>query len=534
MGKKVLNPLLEIINKEMNLINPYRFASPDVIKITMTPTAGFVAGINLTFASGTLTIDWKDGSVPENFTSGVEKTHTYASAGTYIVEISGSITNITKFIADTCRITLIENLKTGLLTQFELQSNLYSGILDMSLAPISVYFKAQANAGLTSVVFASVGNAQISTFRIDSCNLSTLNLENVPITGLFYAYSNANLSSITFATSGNGKLTDCRISGCNYSTLNFANVPVSGLFYINSCSNLTSTTFSSTGNTTVTDLEFYGCPKLTGLDLTNVPVSTTLSGYNCSLFTSITFKNSGNSKITTFNLNSCKLTGTLDLSNVPVGGTFQCHTNSLLTTITFSSTGNSIVTDFRAYSCNLTGTLDLTNVPVGTLFYCYSNVNLTDITFATSGNGTITYFVANSCNLTGDMDFKDAAINATGVQYIYLQANPNLTGIIFKPSGNGYIIKLYAYTCDLGYINFNVGFNLQLNNTNIDIKDNSMTVSEVNHILVDLDSISSSGYTGRLINIGGTNADPDGSSGGYDGLTAKSNLEGKGITVTIT
>ena len=30
----------------------------------------------------------------------------------------------------------------------------------------------------------------------------------------------------------------------------------------------------------------------------------------------------------------------------------------------------------------------------------------------------------------------------------------------------------------------------------------------------------------------GTNAAPDGSSGGFDGLTAKTNLQGKGITVT--
>jgi hypothetical protein len=247
---------------------------------------------------------------------------------------------------------------------------------------------------------------------------------------------------------------------------------------------------------------------------------------------SLTFATSGNSKLVAPNFSYCALTS-IDLTYQPIKGISSFNNNINLTSITFASSGNGLSSINVAY-CNLTGTLDLSNVPIEGSNTFNNNSNLTSITLATSGNGTITYFVANSCNLTGDMDFKDAAINATGVQYIYLQANPNLTGIIFKPSGNGYIIKLYAYTCDLGYINFNVGFNLQLNNTNIDIKDNSMTVSEVNHILVDLDSISSSGYTGRVINIGGTNADPDGSSGGYDGLTAKSNLEGKGFTVIIT
>jgi hypothetical protein len=66
-----------------------------------------------------------------------------------------------------------------------------------------------------------------------------------------------------------------------------------------------------------------------------------------------------------------------------------------------------------------------------------------------------------------------------------------------------------------------------------------MAVADVNHILVDLYSLVSGepgggSYTGRVINIGGTNADPDSSSGGYNGTAAKTSLEGKGITVTIT
>jgi hypothetical protein len=43
-----------------------------------------------------------------------------------------------------------------------------------------------------------------------------------------------------------------------------------------------------------------------------------------------------------------------------------------------------------------------------------------------------------------------------------------------------------------------------------------------------------SGFTGRAIDIGGNNAAPDATSGGYDGIAAKNALIAKGITVTTS
>lgn len=65
------------------------------------------------------------------------------------------------------------------------------------------------------------------------------------------------------------------------------------------------------------------------------------------------------------------------------------------------------------------------------------------------------------------------------------------------------------------------------------LQNNGWDTATVNHILVDIDSISGSGFTGRIINIGGSNADPDGTSGGYDGTTARNQLITDGFTVTI-
>ncbi len=286
--------------QEMMIIDQYRFEEKKIL-VTMTPTANFTAGITVNFASGTITIDWKDGSSPENFTSGVEKTHTYVSAGTYVAEIYGNLGNITIFVADSCRITKIENMKTGLLTSLVLHTNLMSGELDLSLCKIS---------------------------------------------GSFLAYTQSSNFSVKFASSGNGLMTNVHIGSSNY----------------------------------------VGIP---------------------------------------------------DFSNVPLSGGLIANGNT-------GSTG---------------------------------------FIFSTTGNGTF-----SSINLSG---------------------------------------------CNYGYINF-LNISTSRNSTLIQLQNNAMTAEEVNHILADLDSISTAGYTGRTINIGGTNADPDSSSGGYNGLAAKTSLEGKGFTVTIT
>lgn len=66
----------------------------------------------------------------------------------------------------------------------------------------------------------------------------------------------------------------------------------------------------------------------------------------------------------------------------------------------------------------------------------------------------------------------------------------------------------------------------------IDLSDNSLNATEVNHFLVDLDAMSTGGFAGRTILIDGNNAAPDGSSGGFDGVTAKANLITKTFIVT--
>lgn len=361
----------------------------DYIQLTTDQTSLQTVGINLTFASGTLTVDWGDSSSTENFVSGVELTHSYAGTGIYNIKISGDLTNITRFIADNNRITGITGLKTGLLTDLYLYNNLYSGALDLSDAPVSNFVYLYSNSGLTGVTFATSGNGNISRMWIDNCNLSSIDFSNLTFSsGQLRAYSNSGLSSVTFSSSSN---------------------------------------------------------SLTSLDL-----------------------------------GQCNITGTLDLSNVTVSNTVDLANNTGLTGVTFASSGNSTVSNLDISGCNLSS-IDFSNVPLQNYIYLYSNSNLSSVTFASSGNGNI--------------------------------------------------LRLWAHSCNLGYFDM-TSFSMDVNNSSIRLENNAMVVAEVNHLLVDGDTISSSGYTGRAFNIGGTNAAPDGSSGGYDGLTAKSNMQADGITVT--
>ena len=133
----------------------------EVITITTDQTILGVVGIKLIFTTGTLTVNWGDGNPSENFTSGIELTHNYISTGTYDIEISGDLVEITSFDIDTSRVSLIENIITGLLTELDISSNLYNGTLDLSNISIGTTLKAQSNTSL-SIIFSSSGNTLLT------------------------------------------------------------------------------------------------------------------------------------------------------------------------------------------------------------------------------------------------------------------------------------------------------------------------------------------------------------------------------------
>ena len=71
----------------------------------------------------------------------------------------------------------------------------------------------------------------------------------------------------------------------------------------------------------------------------------------------------------------------------------------------------------------------------------------------------------------------------------------------------------------------------------IELQNNNMSAADVNHILVDFATIATNNHprwSEITLNIGGTNAAPDSSSGGYDGLAAITTLTGSPYNWIIT
>jgi hypothetical protein len=275
---------------------------------------------------------------------------------------------------------------------------------------------------------------------------------------------------------------------------------------------------------------------------------------------------------------SCNLTGNHDVSMFPrLGGNFRINSNSGLTSTTHTAS-TEVFTTYTISDCNLTGNHDLSMFPgLGGIFRMADNLNLTGITHTVSTQ-TFTQYYVNRCNITGNHDL--SMLSGLGGLFL-MQINPNLTGIthtastqtftqyyvdnsnltgnhdvsMFPNMGGSFTLTLnslltgitnplstktfndyWVSNCDLNYVNF-----LPLSGAtmgDIRLEENNMSVTDVNHILVDFDNMSTnlnpSGWSGVTLDISGTNAAPDSSSGGFDGIAALSSLTGGTNNWTIT
>ncbi len=227
----------------------------------------------------------------------------------------------------------------------------------------------------------------------------------------------------------------------------------------------------------------------------------------------------------------CNITGTLDLSTLTgLGGNIQGSGNPLLTQIT-NPISVEIIASYIFNNCNITGVLDISMLTgLGGEFRVIGNANLTSITNPSSSEVFTGYYAFN-CNLTGTLDV--SMLSGLGGDF-WVYSNPLLTAIE-NPASSQVFLNYLAHDCAIPYIDFTPLSNLtDVNDCSIQIENNGMLAAGVNQILVELDSISSGGFTGRLINIAGTNAAPDLTSGGYNGVAAVASLTLKGFTVTVT
>jgi len=377
-----------------------------------------------------------------------------------------------------------------------------------------------------------VGNINMS--GLDGLQNIFLN-SNPELTGVSHTYNSNNIV--------NYQIQVCDISG-NHDMSMFPNL--GGTFNISINSNLTGITH--TASTQTFSLYSVGVTNLTGNH--DVSMLSNLGG-NFLVFQNPNLtgiSHTASSHIfTNYKIYTCNIIGNHDVSMFPnLGGQFRVDGNSNLTGITHTAS-TQVFTSYYAYLCGIIGNHDVSMFPnLGGEFRIYSNSNLTSITH-TASTEVFTSYYAYLCNITGTHDISMLS-NLGG--YLGMYSNSNLTNILLPPSTQVFknqspsdFLSSFALTdCNLGYVDFNPlsGATLDTGSTygaTILLRDNSMTASDVNHMLFDFNVIATanpSGWAGVVLDISGSNAAPDGSSGGYDGTTAKTNLLTNGWTVTTT
>jgi hypothetical protein len=418
------------------------------------------------------------------------------------------------------------------------------------------------NPELTSVTFNSfVGG--VATIWIYNCNITgALDLSGISqtVTGNteFSLFNNPLLTNLVLPLSVTGNLRVFAVENTGLSgVLDLSCFPE----IKNSGSSYPSIRFYNTTIDEVIFNEFLDCANFRVLygynaDLTGIVDLSMIDSWNAA---DIRLQTNPNMTGVTFSddigfvgdlrylfLNSCDLTGTIDLTIwetlFSTGADIRLSSNPNLTGVTFASSIAGKLQNLYISSSGLSGTLNISafeNIHATlTDIRLNNNSSLTGVTFASSITGTLSVLYLYSCNITGTLDISMFTVLTANAQ-IQIQSNGNMTGVSM-PTGTGSLRLFDANACDLGYIDFTgIPDALKINSSAIRIHDNRMTATEVNHILMDLAGLVSGedaggDFTGRTIRIDGTNAAPDTTSGGYNGVTAKSDLESKGITVTVT
>ena len=474
----------------------------------------------VTFLSGSDRVSWDlgDGS---GYNAGNSLSYTYPDTGT------------------TKTVTLRTNLISRIISFESPLDNLISN-LDMSgwdgLEKLVVNSNSITGVTLTQPTILQYGATTL--INISSCDLTgNLDMTMYPnkLGGTFNVSYNPNLTGITH-TASTTNLSSYQVNNCD----------ITGIHDISMIGPLLGGTIRFNNNTNLT--EIINPPSVTNQ-------MSQYYGYNCDLTGNLNmsaytkmggaFKVENNPNLTgithptsttvfnNYQANSCGLIGNHDVSMLPgLGGQFQIQSNTNLTSITHTASTETFSL-YQANSCGLIGNHDVSMLPgLGGQFQIQSNTNLTGITH-TASTETFSSYRAYSCNLTGNHDMSMLP-GLGGIFYIY--SNPLLTSIT-HPASTEVFSQYTAYSCGLDYVNF-----LPLSGASITgsirLEENSMSVTDVNHILVDFDNISTNlnpaGWTGTTLDISGTNAAPDSSSGGFDGIAALSSLTGGTNNWTIT
>jgi len=410
----------------------------------------------------------------------------------------------------------------------QIYSNNLQGHLDLTpfgVMQSSYSFRFYLNPGLTGITFNNVppkvGAVTSPLIYGYNCNLQG-NLDLTPLSGfpILIGMANNNITGITFPSEVALNSGTNRVITNGIRIFDFSYNDLQGTLDLTRFPN-----FGGSVNDGSLELHYNS-------GLTEVLLTASSKNFN------------------TITLNNCNLTGNLNLSGLTgrLGGFFSVANNPNLTGITFSSgctfsTATTVTEGFYVNNCNITGVLNLSGITgLGSGFLASNNLNLTQIIHGPSTNGFSVYQVAN-CKLTGTHDLTPLSGLSGSLQ---LYSNSGLTNISFPVTTGTFTNNTASesdsafalFSCNLDYVDFKPLSGATLNNSSrIRLQNNGMSAGDVNHILVDFSgnaTYNTTGWDNISLNIGGTNANPDSVSGGYDGLAAISFLTGSPYNWTIT
>lgn len=254
--------------------------------------------------------------------------------------------------------------------------------------------------------------------------------------------------------------------------------------------------------------------------------------YNNSGLTSIIFPKNPTVALQQVQAYSCGLVETLDLSSYTSLNNlnFQVHSNSGLKRIIWNTavavTGT--ISQYWITDTAIFGIHDLT------MFSSFGSVcqlrlysaALENVNFAATISDAPLYIYLNDSDYEGTLDLTMFKAFRAG-QLITIQGS-NFTAINFHSGATGAFSNLTLTSSDVGYVDLTVLPQLtDRNSCQVNLVSMGLSQSEVDQYLADLDSISSSGYTGRSVRLT-SNTAPSSA-----GLASKASLESKGFTVMV-
>jgi len=455
---------------EWTLLAEFQTNSPS--SATFDPT--------ITAASGEYAWNLGDGSI---ILGDKSISHTYTDDTTKTVKLYGK---------GVCEITLINFGNDNLVGVLDISNDAFKTLSDITV---------NYNASLTSVILPTTLTNSITVFNVQNSGLtgtldltSITNLNNIAIN----LSLNLNLTGVAFASSVSGTAQAVNLSVCNI-----------------------------TGALDVSMFNTAGPQGLAFIYATNP------------LLTSITYPTSITGQVSQLIGNDTGISGVHDVSvftSFYTNALIYFH-NTAITGITFASSITGSIAQLSIYNTSITGNLAISMFTAWSTtaqIILHTNPLMTGITFASSVTGTFSSIRIHATGITGVLNVS-MFTSYTATAIVSLNNNASMTGVTFPASTiTGFIRNLSLYSnTSLGYVDL-TKLRTAVNSLNWDMKNNGWTATMVNQVLVNIDSIAAAGNTSRVINIGGTNADPDTTSGGYNGSAARTSLQGKAFTVTIT